>query len=426
MLLLVFQGFGQTRIKAMMYNLLNYSDASVSQQKTPFLRTVLDEVNPDLFMVCELINLSGSNYMFNNAILPHNADFDRATFEINQSSGSSLQQMVYYNTKKLTLETSRVIQADTRDINHYTFVLNTVDAATNPIRLEVFVSHLKASTGFNNRQRRLASVEDFISSLNDIPSDSYVLFAGDFNFYTSNEEGYERLINSANPIVIVDPINRPADPFPNDPGVSDPFSFYNSSSSFFWRNSAYADIHTQSTRTSSNGLIDESGSGGGMDDRFDFIMMSENFNTSSNLYYVNGSYESIGNNGNCYNGFVSDPACSGTYSQNLRNALLEFSDHLPVVMEIETPQNTLSTESVTQSVQVLKSNIVDNALELTLLPNTSIKTLNIYNTNGQLIQSVNVKNLIENTLRIDVQHLSTGIYYLSAQNLSSPLKFVKI
>ena len=44
------------------------------------------------------------------------------------------------------------------------------------------------------------------------------------------------------------------------------------------------DIHTQSTRTSNSGLIDDSGSG--LDDRFDFIMMSENFNTSSDLYYI--------------------------------------------------------------------------------------------------------------------------------------------
>ncbi len=424
--LLTLQSFGQTRIKAMMYNLLNYSDATVSQNKTPFLRTVLDEVNPDLFMVSELINLSGSNYMFNNAILPHNADFEKATFEINQSGGSNLQQMVYYNAKKLVLETSRVIPADTRDINHYTFRLNTENSATNPIKLEVFVSHLKASTGSSNRQRRLASVEDFANALNDIPSDSHVIFAGDFNFYTSNEEGYERLINNANPIVMIDPINRPAEPFPNNPGVSDPFTFYSSSSTYFWRNSQYADIHTQSTRTSNTGLIDQSGSTGGLDDRFDFIMMSENFNTSSDFFYVNGSYESIGNNGNCYNDNINDTDCDGFYSQNLRNALIEFSDHLPVVMEVETPENVLSTENYTRSVEVLKSNVVETSLELRIPETISIDQLNIYNANGQLIKSINVKNHLESILSIDVQHLSNGIYYLSAQNLSKPLKFVKI
>lgn len=426
LLLLLNQSYGQTRIKAMMYNLLNYSDASISQQKTPFLKTVLDEVNPDLLMVCELINLTGSNYMFNNAILPHNQDFEKANFEINQSSGSNLQQMVYYNSKKLVLESSRVITADTRDINHYTFRINTTNGASNPIRIEVFVTHLKASTGSSNRQRRLASVEDFITALNDISSDSHVIFAGDFNFYTSNEEGYERLINSSNPIVMIDPIDRPADPFPNNPSITDPFSFYSSSSSYFWRNASFADIHTQSTRTSNSGLIDQSGAGGGLDDRFDFIMMSENFNTSSDLFYVNDSYKEIGNNGNCYNGMLNDPSCSGTYSQNLRNALTEFSDHLPVVMEIETPENTLSTTSYSQSVQILKSNIIDTTIEVRIQQDLNLKSLQIYNTNGQLIKTIDIQKNSENTFNIDVQHLSKGIYYISAQNLTKPLKFVKI
>ena len=44
--------FAQTQIKAMMYNVLNYSDSEVSRNKTPFLSTILDEVEPDLFMVC--------------------------------------------------------------------------------------------------------------------------------------------------------------------------------------------------------------------------------------------------------------------------------------------------------------------------------------------------------------------------------------
>jgi endonuclease/exonuclease/phosphatase family metal-dependent hydrolase len=426
LLLLTVEGFGQTRIKAMMYNLLNYSNGTVSQAKTPFLRTVLDEVNPDLFMVCELINSAGSDYMFNNAIRPHNPDFEKATFEFNQSGGSNLQQMVYYNSKKLVLESSEVIQANTRDINHYTFRLNTENAATEPIKLEVFVTHLKASTGSSNRQRRLASVEEFVSELNTIPSDSYVLFAGDFNFYTSNEEGYQRLIDNSNPIIMIDPIDRPSEPFPNDPGVSDPFTFYSSSSTYFWRNSSYADIHTQSTRTSNAGLIDDSGSTGGLDDRFDFIMMSENFNSSSELFYVDGSYESIGNNGNCYNDAINDVSCSGTYSQNLRNALLQFSDHLPVVMQIETPENTLSTESYSLSIQALKSNVVEQSLELNLHVNHSFKELYIYSTTGQLLKTIDLRNSTEQTLTIDVQHLSQGIYYLTAKNLSRPLKFVKI
>ena len=175
-----------------------------------------------------------------------------------------------------------------------------------------------------------------------------------------------------------------------------------------------------------SGLIDGSGSTGGLDDRFDFIMMSENFNTSSDLFYVNGTYESIGNNGNCYNSFISSTSCSGTYSQSLRNALIEFSDHLPVVMEIETPENVLSTESYSQAIGILNSNVTNSSFDISLSPNSEIRTLHIYNSNGQLIRSIDLRNQFENTLTIDVEHLSKGIYYLSAQNLSRPLKFVKI
>ena len=111
--------YGQTRIKAMMYNILNYSDSEVSQNKTPFLSTILNEVNPDLLMVCEVVDEIGSDYLFENAIIPFNEDFEKAPFEENQSGSNSLQQMVYYNSKKLILEESRVITADTRDINQY-------------------------------------------------------------------------------------------------------------------------------------------------------------------------------------------------------------------------------------------------------------------------------------------------------------------
>ena len=415
--------FGQTRIKAMMYNILNYSDSEVSQNKTPFLSTILNEVSPDLLMVCEVVDEIGSDYLFENAIIPFNEDFEKAPFEENQSGSYSLQQMVYYNSNKLIFEESRVITADTRDINQYTFKINTENAEINPIRMEVFVTHLKASTGSSNRQRRLNSIQSFVSYTNTIASDSYVLFAGDFNFYTSNEEGYQYLIDNRNPIIMIDPINRPAPTFPDD-GV-DYFNYDNYDSTYFWNNSSFSDIHSQSTRTSNSGLIDDSGSTGGLDDRFDFIMMSENFNTSSDLFYVNDSYQVVGNNGNCYNSQISNSNCSGTYSQTLRNALIEFSDHLPIVMEIETPENTLSTYTLSK-INFISSNITQDYLKIFLTDKLDKNTIKIYTINGQLIRIKTPINSSENSLTIDVRHLSKGIYYLSHQKLNNPLKFIKI
>jgi len=417
--LLVSVSFGQTRIKAMMYNVLNYSNSEVSRNKTPFLSTILDEVKPDLFMVCEMIDEIGSNYLFENAIIPFNENFQKAPFEENQSGNSDLQQMVYYNTKKLILEETRVITADTRDINKYTFKINTENASTHPILLEVFVTHLKASTGYSNRQRRLNSIQSFVSFTNNISNESHVLFAGDFNFYTSNEEGYQYLIDDSNPIVIIDPIDRPAPDFP-DNGVN---YYENYDSTYFWNNSTFADVHSQSTRTSNSGLIDDSGATGGLDDRFDFIMMSENFNTSSELYYIQDSYQTIGNNGNCYNSYINNVNCSGEFSQTLREALIEFSDHLPVVMEIETPENTLSTSLLEES-NFIGSNVTEDYLKITTTEN--IDSFKIYSSTGQLIKVIFTEKTGNNSINIDVKHISKGIYYLSHQKLRKPLKFIKI
>ncbi len=412
---------GQTRIKTMFYNLLNYSNSVVSQNKTIHLKTILDDIQPDLFMVCELINVQGSDYLFNNAVLTSNSDFEKATFELSQSPASGLQQMVYYNSKKLILESSKIITTNVRDINRYTFKINTEDADTNPIRIEVFVTHLKASTGNNNRQLRLSSVDEFVGELFNIPTDSYVLFAGDFNLYTSNEEAYVRLTDNSNPIVMIDPIDRPAQPFPND--GTDYFDPNNYNINYFWRSNAFADIHTQSTRTSNSGLIDDSGATGGLDDRFDFIMMSENFNTSSDLFYVNNSYETYGNNGNCYNSFISSTNCNGTYSQAIRNALIEFSDHLPVVMEIETPSNTLSVAEVHSPLKFMGSNVVSNFLEINANLSFDVHKIEIYNQIGQLVMEKIIQN---GNVQIDVSQLANGIYYVKTKSQLIPLKFLKI
>src|SRR5690554_7468398 len=61
-----------------------------------------------------------------------------------------------------------------------------------------------------------------------------------------------------------------------------------------WNNSgSYAEIHTQSTR---NGGNFDCGSQGGMDDRFDQILVSQNvMNNSDNVEYQTGSYRAVGN-----------------------------------------------------------------------------------------------------------------------------------
>ena len=76
-------------------------------------------------MVCEIKNETASNYLFANAILPHKESFKKTPFKYSQSPATGLLQMVYYNSNKLILESTKVIPTETRDINHYTFKINT-------------------------------------------------------------------------------------------------------------------------------------------------------------------------------------------------------------------------------------------------------------------------------------------------------------
>ncbi len=406
----------QTRIKTMFYNTLNYNSNTESENRTHYLKTILDDVQPDLFMVCELKNENASNYLFNNAVLTHNNNFSKADFKTSQSPATDLLQMVYYNNQKLTLLTNSVIPTGTRDINHYTFKINTQDSDTNPIKIEVFVTHLKASRGTINMNKRAASVNAFTNELDKLPTNSNVLFAGDFNFYTSNEPGFINIIDETNSINIVDPINRLCPEFPNN-GV-DYFDENNYNSTYFWNNSSFKDVHSQSTRSSQ---LNGDGAGGGMDDRFDFIMMSKNFKTSSNLFYINDSYKAIGNNKNCYNSYVSNTSCTGEFSQNLRNALYYFSDHLPIVMEIETPKNTLSVNTKEHIISFVSRNLVNNYLTINIKEKVDI--LIIYNQLGQKV--FEVKNINQNQLKIETSSYSKGVYYLKTDDYK-PIKFVKI
>lgn len=417
-LFLVFQSFyGQTRIKTMFYNLLQYDNNAYSQDKTPELLTILNEVQPDLFLVCELKSEAASNYLFDNAVKPFNSSFAKATFQAAQSPAFDLMQMAYYNSEKLILENTKVIPTGVRDINRYTFKLNTADQATNPVRIEVYVTHLKASSGSDDRLDRLESVEDFTNDLNTIPSDSFVLFAGDFNFYTSNESGYQKILDANNPIQIIDPINRPCPTYPS--GQTEDFYFNNrfdpTYSQYFWNNSSFADIHSQSTRgTQVNG----EGATGFMDDRFDFIMLSNNFTTNSDFYYVSNSFKTLGNNGNCFNGSVNDASCSGTYSQNFRDALYYFSDHLPIYLEIESSQNTLSAENYA-SINFINSNVSSHTITIN---SSEVKEIRIYN---QLGQQMDYLKIVEPTTKIDIQSYAKGVYYLKSKN-AKPVKFLKI
>lgn len=393
----------------MFYNVLNYPLQEEPDTRLQDLDIILNDYRPDLFMICELNNEQGANDIM-NVLNNINPDYNRAAFVLNTSDDTignqnDLQNMLYYDSSKFILQSQHEVTTLYRDFNHYILKLNTVNQNTNPIILNVFICHLKSSSGTDNQQLRLSMVNDFITYLNTNVSDnSYVVLGGDLNLYTSSEPAFQELLDTTNDITFVDPANRVG-------------SWHN--------NPNYLDVFTQSTRTQT-GL---GGATGGFDDRFDFILTSENMLSNPDIFYVNNSYQVYGNNNNpnCWNSEINTSNCSGAmFSEAIRESLYYMSDHLPVIAEFQTNENLLNNLEFVKvnSIQFIDGNIVYNELKLKVnIATKTISELIIFNSLGQKIASINIGS--SSIIEVDTTSFTSGVYYITTNNTINPLKFIK-
>lgn len=394
--------YSQNTIKTMFYNVLWFPE--LNPNRIDLLQEVLQDYEPDIFMVCELQSQEGADAILNIGLNSDgNSNFSAAPYFENQSGGGNLQQALFYRNDMFVLENTEIINTPVRDINKYTLLLNTANQDTNPIRIYAYVTHLKSSQGGANQQLRLSMVEAFVNDTQQLEEDAYVLFAGDFNIYTSTEPAYLEILDQTNNIAMADPINTPG----------------------AWNNNEdFTAVHTQSTRTSSSGF--GGGAGGGLDDRFDFIMVSQNMMTDSNLGYKADSYKAYGNNGNCYNNDINDINCGGVYNQVIRDALYNMSDHLPVVMELETDQEIVLLNVPQNSVPQpfsLKNTLVSDIITIyNPGDNTKDDRFGIFNTLGQELLEFKTST---NTTILNVAQFVKGVYYITNKSSNQTLKFLK-
>lgn len=410
MLLTMLNVSAQETFKVMFYNLLNYPLEDAVPNREDDLEFILSDYQPDLFLVCELNNSTGADNVLAITKTAINSNYEMATYVSNTSDDTAgdqndLQNQLYYDSSKFILDEEIIVPTDLRDFNIYKLILNTVDQATNPVELYVVVCHLKASSGTVNAQRRFDMVVELDNYLSTLPADSNVLLGGDLNIYTGTEPAFQLLLQDTNNITFADPADRVGS----------------------WNNNPnFVDVFTQSTRTQ-NGL---GGTTGGFDDRFDFILTSENMLSTADITYVPDSYQVYGNNGlsACYNSAINSSACAipgSQFSFEVRDALHNFSDHLPVTVSLEA-NVTLSNEefNITTSDIYLEKNIINS--ELTIYINSS-KYLNqsfdIYNNLGQAVKTVSFNS--DSRQSFEIEDLNNGIYYLKlSESNNGTLKFV--
>ena len=190
-----------------------------------------------------------------------------------------------------------------------------------------------------------------------------IILSGDFNTHSSSEESFQNLINSEpGNVIFLDPADRLGD----------------------WNNEySMRFYHTQSTHTSDDGCP----SYGGMDDRYDFIMVSDDVMEGTNgLEFVDGSYRTLGQDGNRYNQSLISPVNNSAPSDVIY-AMYNFSDHLPVISTFRV-SNSNAVEGFRSEnlfkVESLKNNASSVQFNLLCRENTNCD-IRLYNMLGKEI-----------------------------------------
>ncbi len=384
--------FAQSDIKVMSYNVLNYPN-SLTDDRIDTLSKILDFYEPDLLLLQELKSAQGLQNI-TQELSTLFGSYTAGTYvpQISNPSNSwRLQQNIVYNDSVFQLISEEAITTPYRDINYFQFRILEDDGTPSSELLHTYVTHLKSSWGSANEQLRLSMAQVMKDHIALLPPGSNIVVAGDFNVYYSGEPAYQMLLSSNGTNTLNDPINMPG-----------------------WGNSNFpnTEIFTQSTRLSS--LSD--GSGGGIDDRFDFILLSDQLmNPSARIDYQVGSYKALGNNGTCYNQDLIDCTTTNNVSYEMLSSLYHMSDHLPIVLSLDfnLPVSTIDLPLSSDGQLIEISPNPANAQIEIIKNGINPIDLRIFNVQGKLMHE---QKRIEATTTIDISPLSEGLYILQSMD----------
>ena len=373
----------QNRIKVVAYNLLNFPN--IRPERISDLKTIVKELDPDVFLITELNSKSGAENILTQALNSEGTSKYKMSEYVN---GPDSDNLLYYNHNKLGLIKQKEVATTLRNISEYVLYYKspTLNSNSDTTYLYCYMAHLKASKGADNeaqRNQEAITVKSYMSK--HYGKIENVIFAGDFNMYSSSEAAHASILNHGL-IKLIDPINKPGD----------------------WNNNyEFADIHTQSTRRDNEG---DGGSSGGCDDRFDIIFTSSDVMSGTNgLNYIPNSYLAYGNDGNHYNKSINERP-NNAVSNTIADALFSMSDHLPIVMEFEAKEVTSISE--TERSKILLFNKGDE-LRIKLKDATKIEEIKLYNAQGKQIYSA--KGL-SNNVTINTSEFSKGKYIINIKS----------
>ncbi len=391
----------QDTIRMMQYNLMYYTNSSGISDcnsstnnldtKDAALKTIFQYVKPTILCVNELgTSMTYVNRILDNAINTDGVDYYEHGLLTNYSGGN-IANMIYYDTRKLTLSNNYYISTSYRDINGYRFYYNSPDLAQgDTVYMTFWVAHLKAGSGYEDVRK--VQIDKLLAKIESMGMPGNHVFSGDFNMVGAEEPGYQTLINYDNSLYrFYDPIQQEG----------------------HWNNnSQFASCHTQSTRTYSDGCFVT----GGLDDRFDLVLVSPYlYYGSMNMQVLSDSYHALGQDGNRFNGSITSPQ-NNSIPSNVANALYQMSDHLPVIVDFKVSATTGIADRDNNFLMNVVNPVRDN-LQISLqVEEDDTFVFEIYSINGQVLEAF-TRKLSAGKQQIALPfNFPHGIYILKATN----------
>lgn len=403
----------QSNLKMMQYNLMYYTNNSGVSGCTPAtnnldtkdscLRTIFHHVTPDVFCVCEV----GSNETYvdrilNNVININGIDRYRRG-PLTHYSGGTIANMIYYDSEKLTLCDSYYITTQYRDINGYKMHVNGSMYNGDSTFITFWIMHLKAGQYESAQTARHTQTQRLMERISSSGMPGNYIVSGDFNIYRDSEPAYQEMVNYTNSLYrLYDPIDRAGD----------------------WNNNGeFADIHTQSTHSfESSGCF----STGGLDDRFDFILVSPYvYYGSYGVQVLPETYYALGQDGEHFNNSLIQPQ-NNSLPQELLTALYRQSDHLPVITEFAIDETSGITEPATLCFMKAVNPVAD---KLTIHVQSLVEddcTFEVFSVDGKKL-GIYTAHLTEQPCRLDYPfNFPKGIYILKASGKKLPRQVLKL
>jgi hypothetical protein len=370
----------QDTIKFMTYNILNYPD--VNTARIAYLKTIVQHIKPDVFLVNEITQPVGATNIVSQALNQNGITY-YAQSQYVQSPDD--ENMLFYNTQKLGLVEQNTISTSLRDFNEYVLYYKEpgMTAQSDTVYFYVYAAHLKAGNTASDIAQRGSETAVLKSYLSTRANPENTVVTGDMNVYNNSEAAYINLTGSAQA------------------------NLYDVVGGGIWHSNAFYKMHfTQSTRT----VAIDGGSTGGMDDRFDMILFSDDMQAGTNgAKYIPGTYRAVGQDGLRLNSSLIDPV-NNSEPTNVINALYYMSDHLPVYMEVAVGGNVGVDETAINPLKVYP--VPANDL-LYVKIDAAVKSVHLVDLSGRMLTLS--PETSDHVMKIDVSTCAVGSYLLQVE-----------